>query len=111
VIPLPPALRSALAPLRGKVLRIEIRELGAGPQVTLCGLGLAPAFGRPDVTFRAGLRDYLAIALREEDPDTLFFRRQLVIEGDTALGLEIKNALDALSLESLLPLGWLKHRS
>ena len=35
-------------------------------------------------------------ALRREDPDTLFFTRRLVLEGDTALGLEIKNALDAL---------------
>jgi len=35
-------------------------------------------------------------ALRREDPDTLFFTRRLVLEGDTALGLEIKNTLDAL---------------
>ena len=28
--------------------------------------------------------------------DTLFFSRRLVMEGDTALGLELRNALDAL---------------
>ncbi|MDH4325901.1 MAG: SCP2 sterol-binding domain-containing protein [Betaproteobacteria bacterium] len=94
---LPPgALRSALQPLRGKVLRLEIAGLGFGPQFTLDAIGLRPAFGKPDVTVRASLGDYFALALRREDPDTLFFTRRLVIEGDTGLGLEIKNALDAL---------------
>lgn len=97
MIPLPPGrLRAALAPLRGKVLRLEIAGLGFGPQLTLDAIGLRPAFGRPDVTVRASLADYAALALRREDPDTLFFTRRLVIEGDTALGLELKNALDAL---------------
>jgi predicted lipid carrier protein YhbT len=30
------------------------------------------------------------------DPDTLFFSRRLTIEGDTELGLLLKNRLDAL---------------
>jgi O2-independent ubiquinone biosynthesis accessory factor UbiT len=97
VIPLPPRLREALAPLRGRVLRLEIAGLGWGPQLTLLGPGLVPAFGRPDVTVRARLADYLALARRREDPDSLFFSRRLVIEGDTALGLIVKNALDAQS--------------
>lgn len=96
MIPLPAKLRARFAPLRGKVLRLEIAGLGVGPQLTLDGIGLRPAFGAPDVTMRASLADYLALALRREDPDTLFFTRRLVLEGDTALGLEIKNALDAL---------------
>jgi predicted lipid carrier protein YhbT len=96
VIPLPARLRAKFAPLRGKVLRLEIAGLGFGPQLTLDAIGLRPAFGKPDVTMRASLADYAALALRREDPDTLFFTRRLVLEGDTALGLEIKNALDAL---------------
>jgi predicted lipid carrier protein YhbT len=102
LIPLPRSMRESLAPLRGKVLRLEIREIGTGPQVTLDAIGLRPAFGRPDVTVRASLRDFLAIALRREDPDALFFQRRLVMEGDTELGHGLKNALDALSLEQLL---------
>jgi O2-independent ubiquinone biosynthesis accessory factor UbiT len=94
-LPLPRRLAEALAPLEGKVLRLEIRGLGAGPQLTLTRLGLVPALGAPDVVVRAGLRDYLALALRREDPDSLFFSRRLVIEGDTALGLIVKNALDS----------------
>lgn len=98
MIPLPASLKAKFAPLRGKVLRLEVRGLPFAPQLTLDAIGLRPAFGRPDVTIRAAARDYLALALRREDPDTLFFTRRIVIEGDTALGLEIKNALDGLQL-------------
>lgn len=97
-LPLPSKLYDALAPLRGRIVRIELAGLRIGPQFTLTALGLSPVFGRPDVTIRASLADYLALALRREDPDTLFFTRRLVLEGDTALGLEIKNALDSLSV-------------
>jgi predicted lipid carrier protein YhbT len=96
VIPLSNRLHKALAPLGGKVLRLEVRGLPFAPQFTLDFIGLRPAFGEPDVTIRASLRDYVALALRREDPDTLFFTRRLVIEGETELGLEVKNALDAL---------------
>lgn len=101
-LPLPPLplsrrLAEALQPLSGKVLRLEIEELGIGPQLTLTRMGLVPALGRPDVVVRASLRDYVALALRREDPDSLFFSRRLVIEGDTALGLVVKNALDSLA--------------
>ena len=38
---------------------------------------------------------------RQEDPDTLFFNRSLAIEGDTELGLRVKNMLDALEWPAL----------
>ncbi|MCV5960072.1 SCP2 sterol-binding domain-containing protein, partial [Escherichia coli] len=41
------------------------------------------------------------IAGRKEDPDTLFFQRRLSIEGDTELGLEVKNLMDSVDLEQL----------
>jgi predicted lipid carrier protein YhbT len=97
-LPLPPRLLAALEPLRGKVLRLELAGTGLGIQLTVRGWGWCPAFGRPDVTVRARLPDYLALALRREDPDSLFFARRLVIEGDTELGLAVKNALDAAAL-------------
>jgi O2-independent ubiquinone biosynthesis accessory factor UbiT len=96
VIPLPRRLKEKLAPLRGRVLRLEVPGLPFAPQVTMDTIGLRPAFGRPDVTVRASLADYAALALGREDADTLFFTRRLVMEGDTALGLELRNALDAL---------------
>lgn len=39
-----------------------------------------------DVCIRGTWRDFLLLASRQEDPDTLFFRRRLVIEGDTDFG-------------------------
>ncbi|MEW5865075.1 MAG: SCP2 sterol-binding domain-containing protein [Pseudomonadota bacterium] len=101
-LPLPRALAQALEPLRGRVLRLEIRGLGLGLQVTLTACGLVPALGAPDVTVRASPADYVALALGREDPDTLFFSRRLVIEGDTALGLAVKNALDAMDWPRVL---------
>lgn len=94
-LPLPRKLLAALEPLRGKVLRLELAGPRLGLQVTVEGWGWRPAFGAPDITVRARLEDYLALALRREDPDSLFFARRLVIEGDTELGVALKNALDA----------------
>jgi len=54
-----------------------------------------------DVNFSASSDDLLLIAGRKEDPDTLFFQRRLKIEGDTELGLEVKNLIDALDIEQL----------
>ncbi|HHO69282.1 MAG TPA: hypothetical protein ENK12_09640, partial [Gammaproteobacteria bacterium] len=36
---------------------------------------------------------------RSEDPDTLFFHRRLILEGETETGLYIKNLLDALDFD------------
>lgn len=49
-----------------------------------------------DVSFSADASDLLMIAARKQDPDTLFFQRRLVIEGDTELGLYVKNLMDAI---------------
>ncbi|MCE0493317.1 ubiquinone anaerobic biosynthesis accessory factor UbiT [Vibrio salinus] len=54
-----------------------------------------------DVTFSGNLNDLVLIAGRKEDPDTLFFQRRLVIEGDTELGLEVKNLLDNVDFDGL----------
>lgn len=54
-----------------------------------------------DVSFSGELNDLILIAGRKEDPDTLFFQRRLKIEGDTELGLEVKNLMDSVELDSL----------
>lgn len=97
MIPLPASLAQALEPLRGRVLRLEIAGLPLlRPQVTLAGSSLLPVpFGAPDVTVRASVGALVALALRREDADTLFFSRRLVLEGDTSLGLALRNALEA----------------
>jgi len=54
-----------------------------------------------DVSFSATGDDLILIAGRKQDPDTLFFQRRLKIEGDTELGLEVKNLIDAIDIEQL----------
>lgn len=56
-----------------------------------------------DVEFRGNAKSFILLASRREDPDTLFFQRKLMIEGDTEMGLGIKNLIDSLELEQLLP--------
>jgi predicted lipid carrier protein YhbT len=74
--------------------------------------------GEADLTISASAYDFVLLARRQEDPDTLFFSRRLAMEGDTELGLLVKNTIDAielpvLSLEQLKPahvLGLLRTR-
>lgn len=54
--------------------------------------------GTPDLMISASAQDFLLLARRQEDPDTLFFSRRLVMEGDTELGLLVKNTIDAIEL-------------
>lgn len=96
-----------LAPLAARHLRLRVTDAGLTLDFTLDNSGFRPAFRPtsratpPDLTLSATLRDYLALALREEDADTLFFGRRLLMEGDTELGLLVKNTLDAVDWEAL----------
>lgn len=99
-------LNSTLAPqlpadtraaLQGKRLRLAVTDLGLAFDVDWCRDrfgALAPGLA-PDFAVGASLRDLWALARREEDPDSLFFRRRLNLEGDTELGLLFKNTMDA----------------
>lgn len=51
-----------------------------------------------DLCLSASAYDFLQLARRQEDPDTLFFNRRLTMEGDTELGLLVKNTMDAMEL-------------
>lgn len=97
--------RSALEALAGKAVSLEASDLGARVRVAYDGSRFrAYAGGAPaDLTIRSTASGFLALALRREDPDTLFFTRRLVMTGDTELGLVVKNLLDAIDW-SRLPL-------
>lgn len=89
--------------LKGHWLKIDISDLGLAIQFS-CGTQrevLIRKHGEADVCIRGGLKSFVFLAARKEDPDTLFFQRDLVIEGDTNIGLEVKNLLDSLDLEQL----------
>lgn len=53
-----------------------------------------------DVSFSGDAKEFILLASRSEDPDTLFFQRRLMIEGDTELGLYIKNSIDGIDFDN-----------
>jgi predicted lipid carrier protein YhbT len=106
-----PLAEGAFDLLQGRWLRLEISDLGLAWCLTCEGTRLrVAARSASDVCIRGQWRDFLLLASRQEDPDTLFFRRRLVIEGDTDLGLGVKNLLDGLDPDHLPPRLWLLLR-
>jgi predicted lipid carrier protein YhbT len=98
-----PALKTLdWQPLLGRRYAICVKDLGLTLHFTVTRRGFAPDSGTPDLTISATARDFLLLLGRREDPDTLFFSRRLVSEGDTELGLTVKNLLDALDPELVL---------
>lgn len=95
--------------VQGRRFCVRVRDLGLEFHFSVGPRGFVPeAASAADVTFTATAEDYARLALRLEDPDALFFNRRLLIEGDTDLGLRVKNMLDGVELEALahgLPLG------
>lgn len=81
---------------------IRVKDIGLSLGFTVTRRGFSPDSGAPDLTISASARDFLLLLGRHEDPDTLFFSRRLVSEGDTELGLTVKNLLDALNPATVL---------
>ena len=102
------ALSGKLAPdvtqlLSSKKLRLQVTDARwvfdfawNGDRFTAC-----QNTGPADLTISASAWDFVLLARRQEDPDTLFFSRRLSMEGDTELGLLVKNSLDAIEMPSL----------
>ncbi len=90
--------------LEGRMMLIEVTDARLGYRLTLEGGRLqAAAADRPcDLSIQGGVYDFLLLATRREDADTLFFNRRLKLGGDTELGLYVKNFLDGLELDDRL---------
>jgi predicted lipid carrier protein YhbT len=87
--------------VHGRRFCVHVRDAGLKLYFSLRVDGFHAERKAPaDVTFTATSTDFARLALRLEDPDTLFFNRKLLIEGDTDLGLTVKNMLDAVELET-----------
>lgn len=54
-----------------------------------------------DVCISGESPDFILLAARQADPDTLFFQRRIRIEGDTELGLGVKNTMDSMDWDDL----------
>jgi predicted lipid carrier protein YhbT len=90
--------------LQGRSVRIHVRDMQLTFCITLRQGRLVASSARtmpPDLSISGTLHAFLRLAARYEDTDTLFFQRRLLMEGNTELGLEVKNFLDGLDVDSL----------
>lgn len=89
--------------LHGKHIAIRVTDVGLHLHFTVNSTGFTPVSAKadPDLAISATAHDFYLLAMRHEDPDTLFFSRRLVVEGSTELGLIAKNTLDGLDLPVL----------
>lgn len=88
--------------LENRWLKIEVRDLQLVLFISNVDNKLIVSRAEvPDVSFSGNTNDLVLIATRRQDPDTLFFQRKLIVEGDTELGLCVKNLMDSIDLESM----------
>lgn len=89
--------------LAGHLFRVEVADLGlnlffsASEQRFM----VSDVKTEVDLCLSANTADFMKMLLRQEDPDTLFFNRRLKIEGDTELGLIVKNLLDSIDWSTI----------
>jgi O2-independent ubiquinone biosynthesis accessory factor UbiT len=83
--------------LAGRTVEVELQEPGVRVRLRLGagGFEVAPP-GPPALVIRAQTAALWRLARGLDDADRLFFDRALVMQGDTELGLMLKNTLDAI---------------
>ena len=92
---LPADARAALA---DRTVEVSVSDLGLRVRLQLAPGGFRVAPSRSETALRivAPASSYVRLLRGEDDADRLFFERALVMEGDTEMGLVLKNALDAI---------------
>lgn len=92
--------------LTNRHVQIAVTDAALVMSVTLFQGNIQPATSKesPDLIITGTLYDYLLLLTGKEDPDTLFFQRRLSMQGDTGLGVHLKNFLASIDPASL-PLG------
>jgi O2-independent ubiquinone biosynthesis accessory factor UbiT len=91
--------------LGGRCIEVELVEPGLRVRLRLGpdGFTVARAHEAAALVVRAQTLALWRLVRGEDDADRLFFDRALVMEGDTELGLVLKNTLDAIG--PIWPLG------
>lgn len=84
--------------LSNRAVAVDVTDLGLALRLELGERGFAVAApGRPvALRIAAAAPAFWRLLAGQDDADRLFFERQLVMEGDTEMGLVLKNTLDAL---------------
>jgi predicted lipid carrier protein YhbT len=93
--------------LEGSKVRIRVTDLCLDWLILVGADRFAPIDRRQaeDVCISGESFDFILLATRQADPDTLFFQRRIRVEGDTDLGLGVKNTMDSMDWDDLpLPL-------
>lgn len=104
--------QDSLQLLEGRTFLVEVLDTGGKANFTYRNGLFRPLFtvpATPDLSFRANLSAFMQMIARQEDPDTMFFNRELSIEGDTELGLVVKNMLDAVEWPQIPRLPGFSH--
>ncbi|MCK5647916.1 MAG: SCP2 sterol-binding domain-containing protein [Gammaproteobacteria bacterium] len=88
--------------LQDQWLKISVNDMGLNFFLSFQEdrLILSNQISQADVSFSGDAKEFILLASRSEDPDTLFFQRRLMIEGDTELGLYIKNSIDGIDFDN-----------
>jgi predicted lipid carrier protein YhbT len=91
-----------LAFLNGKTLHVCVEDAGMICSISMHNHRLiAGDSNYCDMKISGTVHDFLLLISRSEDADTLFFQRRLKMQGDTELGLHLKNFLDGVDTDSL----------
>jgi predicted lipid carrier protein YhbT len=95
---LPRLPADAAAALRGRVIALHVTDFGIRVKLKLGphGFEVAGEHSEPTLTISATSEGFIRLAKGKDDPDRLFFERKLLMQGDTELGLVLKNTLDAI---------------
>jgi len=88
--------------LHHKILQIVVEDMGIEFYLSFNNGQLITAKPNDfDVKISGNVHDFLLLISRSEDADTLFFQRRLKMQGDTELGLYLKNFLDGIDVDSV----------
>lgn len=88
--------------LQDKIMQISIKDAGIQYIFSLDENRLIAVTDnqQANIQIEGSVYDYLLLASRKEDTDALFFSRRLKMQGDTELGLHVKNFLDGLDMDT-----------
>ncbi|RUO76089.1 ubiquinone anaerobic biosynthesis accessory factor UbiT [Idiomarina seosinensis] len=91
--------------LTAKTVTIEVTDIALSFDVSIVNQRLVVTYSdhTSDAKLSADSADLLLLIHNKVDPDTLFFRRRLKVEGSTELGLSLKNFLDTIEVDQKLP--------
>jgi predicted lipid carrier protein YhbT len=84
--------------LAGSAIRIRVQDLAIDWLLSVRDGRFTPLDRamQEDVCISGDSLGFALLATRRADPDTLFFQRRIRVEGDTELGLGVKNTMDSM---------------